>query len=45
MHHDFIAGNRVAQLAYEGARQLQRKLGIFYAGFEVDRDELDPPMD
>jgi hypothetical protein len=45
LHHDFLEGNRIAQLAYEGARQLQRKLGVFYAGFEVDRSELDPPMD
>jgi hypothetical protein len=43
VHHDFIEGNRITQLAYEGARQLQRKLGVFYAGFEVDRAELDPP--
>jgi hypothetical protein len=45
LHHDFLEGNRVTQLAYEGARQLQRKLGVFYAGFEVDRSDLDPPMD
>jgi len=45
LHHDFLESNRITQLALEGARQLQRKLGIFYAGFEVDRDELDPPMD
>ena len=45
VHHDFIEGNRITRLAYEGARQLQRKLGVFYAGFEVDRAELDPPMD
>jgi hypothetical protein len=45
LHHDFIEGNRVTQLALPGAQQLQRKLGIFYAGFEVDRHEFDPPMD
>ena len=45
LHHDFLEGNRITQLAYEGARQLQRKLGIFYAGFEVDRVDFDPPMD
>ena len=45
VHHEFLEGNRVTQLAYEGARQLQHKLGIFYAGFDVDREELDPPMD
>jgi hypothetical protein len=45
LHHDFLEGQRVTQLAYEGARQLQRKLGAFFAGFDVERDELDPPMD
>lgn len=45
LHHDFLEGNRITQLAYEGARQLQRKLGIFYAGFEIERAEFDPPMD
>lgn len=45
VHHDVLEGNRITQLAYEGARHLQRKLGMFYAGFEVDRHELDPPMD
>lgn len=45
LHHAFLEGNRITQLAYEGARQLQRKLGMFYAGFEVQRQELDPPMD
>jgi len=33
------------QLGYEGARQLQHKLGVFFAGFDVERDEFDPPMD
>jgi hypothetical protein len=45
VHHDFLEGNRITQLAYEGARQLQHKLGAFYAGFDVDREEFDPPMD
>jgi hypothetical protein len=45
VHHDFLEGNRITQLGYDGARQLQRKLGIFFGGYEVDRDELDPPMD
>jgi hypothetical protein len=45
VHHDFLEGNRITQLGYEGARQLQHKLGVFYAGFDVDRNELDPPMD
>jgi hypothetical protein len=45
VHHDFLQGNRITQLGYEGARQLQHKLGVFFAGFDVDREELDPPMD
>jgi len=45
VHHDFLEGNRITQLGYEGARQLQHKLGVFYAGFDVDRAEFDPPMD
>jgi hypothetical protein len=43
VHHDFLEGNRITQLAYEGARQ--HKLGAFYAGFDVGREEFDPPMD
>lgn len=45
LHHDFIADQRVTQLAYEGARQLQRKLAWFYTGLLWERDEFDPPMD
>ena len=28
LHHAFLEGNRVSQLAYRGAQQLQRKLGF-----------------
>lgn len=46
VHHDLIDGNRVAQLAYRGAQQLQRKLVWFYSGWlEDDLDLFDPPMD
>lgn len=46
VHHDLIDGNRVAQLAYRGAQQLQRKLVWFYSGWlEDDLELFDPPMD
>jgi hypothetical protein len=46
VHHDLIDGNRVAQLGYRGAQQLQRKLVWFYSGWlEDDLDLFDPPMD
>jgi hypothetical protein len=46
LHHDLVDGNRVAQLAYRGAQQLQRKLVWFYSGWlEDDLDLFDPPMD
>ncbi len=46
LHHAFIEGNRVSQLAYRGAQQLQRKLVWFYSGWlEENLDTFDPPMD
>lgn len=45
LHHDLIDGQRVAQLAIEGARQLQRKLAWFMSGMRIHRAEFDPPMD
>lgn len=45
LHHDTIAGQRVTQLTYEGAQQLQRKLVLFASGLPVDRNEFKPPMD
>ncbi len=46
LHHAFLEGNRVSQLAYRGAQQLQRKLVWFYSGWlEDDLDLFDPPMD
>jgi hypothetical protein len=45
LHHDMIADQRVTQLAYEGAQQLQRKLVLFASGLPVDRNEFKPPMD
>lgn len=46
LHHAFIEGNRVSQLAYRGAQQLQRKLVWFYSGWlEDDLDVFAPPMD
>jgi hypothetical protein len=46
LHHAFLEGNRVSQLAHRGAQQLQRKLVWFYSGWlEEDLDLFDPPMD
>ncbi len=46
LHHAFLEGQRVSQLAYRGAQQLQRKLVWFYSGWlEDDVDVFDPPMD
>lgn len=46
LHHAFLEGQRVSQLAYRGAQQLQRKLVWFYSGWlEEDLDSFDPPMD
>lgn len=46
LHHAFLEGQRVCQLAYRGAQQLQRKLVWFYSGWlEDDLDSFDPPMD
>jgi hypothetical protein len=46
LHHAFLDGQRVSQLAYRGAQQLQRKLVWFYSGWlEDDLDTFDPPMD
>jgi hypothetical protein len=45
LHHDIIDGQRVTQLAIEGAQQLQRKLVLFTSGLPVDRHEFKPPMD
>jgi hypothetical protein len=46
LHHAFLEGNRLSQLAYRGAQQLQRKLVWFYSGWlEDDLDVFDPPMD
>ncbi len=45
LHHDFIDGNRMTQLAVDGARQLQRKLVWFDSGWLESRELFDPPMD
>src|SRR5881397_3338482 len=46
LHHAFLEGQRVSQLAYRGAQQLQRKLVWFYSGWlEDDLDVFNPPMD
>ncbi len=46
LHHAFLEGQRVSQLAYRGTQQLQRKLVWFYSGWlEEDLDVFAPPMD
>jgi len=46
LHHAFLEGQRLSQLAYRGAQQLQRKLVWFYSGWlEDDLDVFNPPMD
>jgi hypothetical protein len=46
LHHAFLEGQRVSQLGYRGAQQLQRKLVWFYSGWlEDDLDVFEPPMD
>lgn len=45
LHHDIIEGQRITQLAYEGAQQLQRKLVAFASGLLFNRSEFKPPMD
>lgn len=45
LHHDFLDGQRVTQLAVEGARQLHRKLVWFATGLLESRAVFDPPMD
>lgn len=46
LHHAFLDGQRVSQLAHRGAQQLQRKLVWFYSGWlEDDLDVFVPPMD
>jgi hypothetical protein len=46
LHHAFLEGQRVSQLAYRGAQQLQRKLVWFFSGWlEDDLDVFEPPMD
>jgi hypothetical protein len=45
LHHDLIDGQRIAQLQFPAAQQLQRKLVLFASGLPVDRNEFKPPMD
>jgi hypothetical protein len=45
LHHDMVVDNRRAQLTYEAAAQLQKKLTWFASSMLVDRAEFDPAMD
>jgi hypothetical protein len=44
LHHDQVDGLRVAQLANEAARQLQRKLQWFYTGVMDPRGDFEPEL-
>lgn len=45
LHHEMIAGGRVAQLTYEAAQQLQKKLTWHASSLLLDRSNFEPPMD
>jgi hypothetical protein len=45
IHHEFLVGQRVTQLAVDGARQLHSKLVWFASGLKLDRATFDPPLD
>lgn len=45
LHHDIIDGQRITQLAIEGARQLHRKLVWYTSRWLESRELFDPPMD
>ncbi len=45
MHHDIIDGQRVTQLAVEGARQLHRKLVWFSSSWQEPRSTFEPALD
>jgi hypothetical protein len=45
LHHDLVEGNRVTQLAQEGAKQLMRKLVWLTSGWLEPRDFFEPPLD
>lgn len=45
LHHDMIAGQRIAQLSLLAAQQLQRKLVHFSSGYIIERERFQPPMD
>lgn len=44
LHHAFLGGQRLTQLAVEGARQLQSKLIWFDSGLRLERDLFEPPL-
>jgi hypothetical protein len=45
LHHELLEGQRVTQLAVEGARQLQSKLVWFASSLKLDRTTFEPPLD
>src|SRR4051812_25431201 len=45
LHHGMIEGNRIAQLTYGAAAQLQKKLAWHATSMLLDRSDFEPPMD
>jgi hypothetical protein len=45
LHHDMIAETRLAQLTFEAASQLQKKLTWHASSLLVQRSDFEPPMD
>lgn len=45
LHHDMIAENRLVQMTYEAAQQLQKKLAWYATSMLLDRADFDPPME
>ena len=45
LHHDMIEGQRITQLTFDAAQQLQRKLVHFSTSLVIPRSDFQPPMD
>lgn len=45
LHHDMVVENRIAQLTFDAAAQLQKKLAWHATSILLDRADFQPPMD
>jgi hypothetical protein len=45
LHHQMIESNRISQLTYDAASQLQKKLTWHASSVLLQRQDFDPPMD